>query len=98
MKRPQQLQRTLVQSRILLNDFAQRFQTIDDGLQGIFAEIETGLTNYSTITRDTINEYLGAFPTHLDNAATALAGSIEALREEVDQLNDIIERLSARSR
>ena len=94
----QQLQGTLVQSRELLNDFAQRFQTIDDGLQGIFAEIETGLTNYSTITRDTINKYLGAFPTHLDNAATALAGSIEALREEVDQLNDIIERLSARSR
>ena len=94
----QQLQGTLVQSRELLNGFAQRFQTIDDGLQGIFAEIETGLTNYSTITRDTINKYLGAFPTHLDNAATALAGSIQALREEVDQLNDIIERLSARSR
>ena len=94
----EQLQGTLVQSRELLNDFAQRFQTIDDGLQGIFAEIETGLTNYSTITRDTVNKYLGAFPTHLADAATALAVSIGALREEVDQLNDIIERLSARSR
>ena len=87
----EQLQGTLVQSRELLNDFAQRFQTIDDGLQSIFSEIQSGLTNYSTTTRDSINEYLSAFPTQLSNAATALAGSVEALGENVDILNDMIE-------
>ena len=93
-----QIGATLERSRQTLNDFAQRFQTIDDGLQSIFTEIESGLTNYSATTRDSINEYLSAFSAQLSSAATALAGSVEALGENVDMLNDMIERLSARPR
>ena len=88
----------LERSNQTLNDFAQRFQTIDKGLQGIFAEIERGLTSYSKITGETIKGYIGTFPAHLENAATALARSIQAMREEVDLLNDMIERLLARLR
>lgn len=93
-----QIQAALDRSKTTLEDFQKGFRTIDDGLQGIFSEIENGLSNYSTITRETINKDLGSFSAHLANAATALAGSIEALREEVDQLNDMIEKLSSRSR
>ena len=89
----QQLQNTLVQSRQLLNDFAQRFQTIDTGLTGIFEEIEGGLTNYSTTTRDSINTYLSDFSKHLTDASAALAGGVEALAENVYELTDMIEEL-----
>ena len=92
----QQLQGTLVQSRELLNDFAQRFQTIDVGLNSIFAEIQRGLTEYTTTSRGSINEYLSAFSTQLTSAANALAGSVEALGENVEILNDMIERLPRR--
>ena len=92
----QQLQGTLVQSRELLNDFAQRFQTIDVGLNSIFAEIQRGLTEYATTSRGSINEYLSAFSTQLTSAANALAGSVEALGENVEILNDMIERLPRR--
>ncbi len=86
----------LERSNQTLNDFAQRFQTIDDGLQGIFTEIESGLTNYSATTRDSINEYLNSFSTQLSNAASALAGGVEALGENVEVLNDMMERLQPR--
>ena len=92
----QQLQGTLVQSRELLNDFAQRFQTIDAGLDSIFAEIQRGLTEYAITSRSSINEYLNAFSTQLTSAANALAGSVEALGDNVEMMNDGIERLLSR--
>ena len=92
----QQLQGTLVESRELLNDFARRFQTIDAGLHSIFAEIQRGLTEYTTTSRDSINEYLSAFSTQLTSAANALAGSIEALNDDIEELSDMIERFRRR--
>ena len=87
-----QIQNVLGQSQRLLNDSVQRFQTIDNGLQGIFAEIERGLNEYTTTTRESINTYLGTFSNQLTLASTALAGSVEALGENVEILNDMIER------
>ena len=87
-----QIQNTLDQSKQVLNEFTQRFKTIEEGLNGIFAEIEKGLNTYATTSRESINEYLGAFSDHLSSAANALAGSVEALDENVENLNDLIER------
>ena len=87
-----QIQNVLGQSQRLLNDSVQRFQTIDNGLQGIFAEIERGLNEYTTTTRESINTYLSDFSNQLARASTALAGSVEALGENVEILNDMIER------
>ena len=87
----QQLQDTLDKSGELLNHFAERFQTIDAGLDSIFAEIQRGLTEYAITSRSSINEYLSAFSTQLTSAANALAGSVEALGDNVEVLNDMIE-------
>ena len=78
-----QIQIVLGESQRLINDSVQRFQTIDNGLQGIFAEIETGLNGYATTTRESINSYLSDFSNQLTLASTALAGSVEALGENV---------------
>ena len=91
-----QIQNVLGQSQRLLNDSVQRFQTIDNGLQGIFAEIERGLNEYTTTTSESINTYLGDFSNQLTLASTALARSVEALGENVEILNDMIERLPRR--
>ena len=92
----QQLQGTLVQSRELLNDFAQRFQTIDAGLNSIFAEIQRGLDAYASISHETITSYLGDFSSLVTNSVNSLAVSIEALRDLVEELSDSIERLRRR--
>ena len=91
-----QIQHVLGESQRLLNDSVQRFQTIDNGLQSIFAEIERGLNEYAATTRESINTYLGDFSNQLTLASTALAGSVEALGENVEILNDMIERLPRR--
>ena len=91
-----ELQRVLVQSRRLLNDSVQRFKTIDEGLKSIFAEIEKGLTTYSTTAKESINTYLGEFSRQLSSAATALANSVQALNEVVEELTDTAERLTRR--
>ena len=87
-----QIQNTLDQSKQVLDDFSHRFKTIDEGLNSIFAEIQKGLTDYSMISRESINDYLKVFSDHLSSAANALAGSVEALDENVENLNDLIER------
>ena len=84
-----QIQNALGQSQQLLNDFAKRFQTINAGLDSIFAEIEKGLNDYAASSSDSINEYLGAFSKQLTGAANALSGGVEALHETVEALNDI---------
>ena len=90
------IQEALKDSQNLLNDFVQKFETIDTGLQGIFKEIQTGLDNYSTTTRESINTYLGDFSDQLTRASAALAGSVEALTDVVEELTDMNEQLTRR--
>ena len=91
----QQLQSVQTQSRQLLNDFSQRFETINTGLRGIFKEIEVGLSNYSATTRESINTYLVRFSEHFTQASEALAGGVEALEESVAELIDMIDQLKS---
>ena len=79
-----------------LNDSVQRFQTIDNGLQGIFAEIEKGLNTYATTSRESINQYLSDFSDQLAQASRALSGSVEALTDIVEDVTDTNERLARR--
>ena len=79
-----------------LNGSVQRFQTIDNGLQGIFAEIEKGLNTYATTSRESINQYLNDFSDQLAQASRALSGSVEALTDIVEDVTDMNERLTRR--
>ena len=91
-----ELRGALTQSQQLLNEFAHRFKTIDDGLQSIFSEIENGLNSYSTTARESLNTYLSTFSDQLSSAARALAGSVEALEEFVEQLTETLDYLPRR--
>ena len=90
----QHLQDIQEQSMQLLNDFAQRFQTIHTGLTGIFEGIEEGLTSYSVTTRESINNYLKEFSGQLTEAAAALNSGVEALQESVDELTEMCDQLT----
>ena len=87
------IQDSLVQSEQLLNEFVQKFRTIDDGLKEIFREIGRGLTDYADNTQESIGKYLETFSNQLTSAATALSGSVEALNESVEDLTDMNERM-----
>ena len=88
----QQLGNLHGQTLQLINSSTQRFQTIDEGLQGIFEQIEKGLNTYSASARESINTYLSDFSNQLSQAVAALSSSIEALEDNFEDLNDRIER------
>ncbi len=90
----QQIQKSLQQSQQLLNEFANKFEKIESGLQDIFKEINKGLIEYSTTTHDSMGKSLGEFSKHLADAADALAGSVSALKISVEELSDMIEQCS----
>ena len=91
----EQIQAALQQSQKLLNDFTQRFQTIDAGLQGIFVTIEEGLNTYTITSRESINNYLSDFSNHLTQASDALARSVGFLGESVEELTNMNEQLTS---
>ena len=84
----QQIQNALLESQQLLYNSAQHFQTIDNGLQGIFAEIEKGLNTYATSTRRSINTYLTDFSNQLIKALEALSETVEVLEDTVEDLKN----------
>ena len=100
-----QIRDTLSESYPLLNDFIrgfritsdrldrsfQGFQTIEDGLNGIFAEIEQGLNTYADATRESLSKYLTDFSEQLSQASVALARNVEILRDSVEGLTDMNE-------
>ena len=90
----EQIQSMQLQSRQLLDDFAKRFETIDSGLKGIFEEIESGLIGYTVTTRESINKYLIAFSEELTQASGALASGVSALDDSVEELTDMMDRLT----
>ena len=92
----QQLQNLHERTRQLLDNSTQRFETIDEGLQSIFSQIETGLNTYAVSSRETINSYLKDFSDQLTQSSTALAQSVEALNEVVQEAIDANEQLSQR--
>ena len=92
----QQLENLHGQSQQLLDNSTERFQTIDEGLQSIFAEIDRGMNNYSVTARETINSYLSDFSTQLADASRALSSSVEALTDIVEEVSDMTERSSRR--
>ena len=100
-----QIQNVLTQSQPLLSkmirDFQmisdrldknfQGFQAIDEGLNGIFAEIERGLNTYADTTRESIDKYLTDFTEQLTQALISFARNVDALRGSVDILTEMNE-------
>lgn len=91
----QQIQKSLGSAQQILSDFSSKFRTIEEGLSGIFGEIQQGLTAYAVSTRESINKYLDEFSQQLAQTAGNLASSIEALQENVESLNDMLEQRPA---
>ncbi len=92
----QRLENLHDQTLQLINNSTQRFQTIDEGLEDIFSQIERGLNTYSVTARESINTYLSEFSDHLTKAVAALSGGIEELDDSFKNLNDRMERLMHR--
>ena len=63
-----------------------RFKGVDDSLANTFQEIEAGLTRYTVIMKDFVNE----LDSHSSSISSDLAGANIELREAIEDLSDIM--------
>lgn len=73
--------------------YINKFETIEEGLQGIFKHLQEGLIEYQTTTSGTLNEYLVSFSTALKDSQDGLSGILGSLNEMVDDLTETVDKL-----
>lgn len=79
----------------LSEGYVKKFGIIEGGLQGIFSQIQNGLTEYSHIVIASNQKYLESYSASLTQTADALSNTIQQLNEVVEML---VESINTRKR
>lgn len=100
IKRNQELlgtQRDTLGKAVEVSDsYIHKFNVIENGLKGIFGQVQTGLRDYQTTTAENLNRYLTEFATQLTSAHQGLESNISNLSEIADDLTEQIEKFNSR--
>ena len=86
-----EIQKSLSKAKEVSTDYAQKFEIIEKGLQGIFSKINVGLKDYQETVRGSLERYLGNYTDALTKTAASLA---EASSKHGDILEELTEQLS----
>ncbi len=89
-------QETLQKTKDISEIYSVRFETIENGLSGIFDQIQTGLKDYQKTTGENLNQYLKQFSTMLTAAHQGLENNVSGLNDIAEELTDQIEKLTRR--
>lgn len=73
-------------------DYVEKFETIRQGLGGIFQQLQNGLSEYSRTVQASTQKYLEQYSTSLTNTTDALSSTIQQQNEVVEML---VESLNA---
>ena len=77
----------------LSSDYVEKFETIKQGLGSIFAQLQSGLTEYSRTVQATTQKYLDQYSSSLTTTTDALSSTIQQQNEVVEML---VESLNSR--
>ena len=88
------LESALKSSESVARDYSTKFRVIQEGLQGIFTQIQSGLNQYQETTKTSLNRYLEQFATQLTTAVTSLRSGIEELRDIVEEIAETKNKFS----
>ena len=89
-------QETLQKTKNISEIYSTRFETIENGLSGIFNQIQNGLKDYQKITGEYLNQYLQEFSTILNAAHQGLENNVSGLNDITEELTEQIEKLTER--
>ena len=87
----EEIQKSLTQAKNVSADYAQKFQVIEKGLQQIFSQIQSGLTDYRDTIGESLESFLGKYTQALTKTAESLSG---AATKQEDILEEFTEQLS----
>ena len=88
------INKTIDKTQGVSEAYIDKFETIENGLQGIFEHLQKGLVEYQTTTSGTLNEYLVSFSTSLKDSQDGLGNILVSLNEMVDDLTESVDKLS----
>lgn len=88
----EQITEMLKNSGQLTEEYAQKFEVIKQGLASIFAQLQTGLNEYSRTVKESTDKYLNNYSSSLTDTADALGNTVERLNEIIETLNDTLAR------
>lgn len=86
-----EIQNSLSQARELSQNYSEKFEIIESGLQKIFKEIGTGLENYRDTVGESMETFLGKYTEALTKTAESLSG---AASKQEDIMEELTEELS----
>lgn len=87
-----QVTEILKNSGELSEEYAEKFEIIKQGISSIFAQLQSGLNEYSRIVKDSTDKYLANYTSSLTQTTGALASAIERQNEVTEMLTDTITR------
>ena len=90
-----EIQKSLIKAKDVSADYAQKFEIIEKGLEGIFSQIQIGLEQYKITVGNNLETILGGYTQSLTKATESLASAIELQSESIKDLEDEIKRLKS---
>lgn len=83
----------LDQSGEVSQEYVEKFDLIRQGLGGIFAQLQKGLSEYSITVQSTTQKYLDQYSRSLTETTDALSSSIQQQAEVVETLVDALNKI-----
>lgn len=73
-------------------EYANNFGVIKTGLQGIFSQVQEGLTQYSLTVKNSTGDILTRYSSSMTKALNNLEGVVNSLNDIVNELTDSLDR------
>lgn len=90
-----EIQKSLETAKGVSADYAQKFEIIEKGLEGIFSQIQIGLEQYKSAVGDGLDTILGEYTQNLMKATESLASATELQSESIKDLEEEIKRMKS---
>jgi len=84
--------KTLDKTKDVSEAYANRFETIEGGLKGIFDQLQIGLKDYQTTTAENLNKYLKEFSSVLTSALEGVENNVTGLNEIAEELTEQVQK------
>jgi ABC-type transporter Mla subunit MlaD len=90
------IQKALITARDVSSEYANRFSIIENGLQGIFNQIQTGLNDYKDEVGGSLETFLAKYTEALTKTAESLAGATSKHEDILEELTEQLSKLNGR--
>lgn len=88
------IERSLISAKEVSADYVDKFSIIDNGLKGIFSQLNTGLNDYRDTVGNSLATYLGKYSEALTTTAASLGHAASKQEEILEELGEQLSRFS----